>query len=147
MAVFASRFTTGTRFRYAPLRPERAGTLAVHFGAQVEQSASIPPELARLLEGLGPRDRSSSESPFPPTSTICRSRFVALPVNVSVPVGWGSCPVAGSGVDDGCTTKRVAKLSLAFDSIESRVEFEAGPAANNLGPRAVLRRHAPSATR
>jgi hypothetical protein len=33
------------------------------------------------------------------------------------------------------------------DTIESRVEFEAGPAANNPGPRAVLRRHAPSATR
>src|SRR5215218_7883861 len=31
--------------------------------------------------------------------------------------------------------------------IESRVEFEAGPAANNPGLRAVLRRHAPSATR
>ena len=38
------------------------------------------------------------------------------------------------------------KLARA-DTIESRVEFEAGPAANNPGPRAVLRRHAPSATR
>jgi hypothetical protein len=42
--------------------------------------------------------------------------------------------------------KRVAKLARA-DPIESRVGFEAGPAANNPGPRAVLRRHAPSATR
>src|SRR5215207_4866572 len=33
------------------------------------------------------------------------------------------------------------------EPIESRVEFEAGPAANNPGPRAVLRRNAPSATR
>ena len=41
---------------------------------------------------------------------------------------------------------RVAKLARA-DRIESRVEFEAGPAANNPGLRAVLRRHAPSATR
>jgi hypothetical protein len=39
-----------------------------------------------------------------------------------------------------------AKLARA-DPIESRVEFEAGPAANNPGLRAVLRRHAPSATR
>src|SRR5215218_8107596 len=31
--------------------------------------------------------------------------------------------------------------------IESRVEFEASPAANNPGPSAVLRQHAPSATR
>src|SRR5205823_4390472 len=31
--------------------------------------------------------------------------------------------------------------------IRSSVQFEAGPAANNSGPRAVLRRHAPSATR
>jgi hypothetical protein len=31
--------------------------------------------------------------------------------------------------------------------IESRVEFEAGPAANDFGLRAVIRRHAPSATR
>ena len=38
------------------------------------------------------------------------------------------------------------KLARA-DTIESSVEFEAGPAANNPGPRAVLRRHAPSATR
>src|SRR5215204_4793023 len=38
------------------------------------------------------------------------------------------------------------KLARA-DSIESRVELEAGPAANNPGPRAVLRQHAPSATR
>jgi hypothetical protein len=38
------------------------------------------------------------------------------------------------------------KLARA-DTIESRVEFEAGPAANNPGPRAVLRQHAPSATR
>ena len=38
------------------------------------------------------------------------------------------------------------KLARA-DTIESRVEFEAGPAANNPGLRAVLRRHAPSATR
>jgi hypothetical protein len=42
--------------------------------------------------------------------------------------------------------KRVAKLARA-DPIRSRVEFEAGPAANNPGLRAVLRRHAPSATR
>jgi hypothetical protein len=42
--------------------------------------------------------------------------------------------------------KRVAKFARA-DRIESRVEFEAGPAANNPGLRAVLRRHAPSATR
>jgi hypothetical protein len=33
------------------------------------------------------------------------------------------------------------------DPMRSRVGFEAGPAANNLGPRAVLRRYAPSATR
>jgi hypothetical protein len=39
-----------------------------------------------------------------------------------------------------------AKLARA-DPIESRVEFAAGPAANNPGLRAVLRRHAPSATR
>jgi hypothetical protein len=38
------------------------------------------------------------------------------------------------------------KLARA-DTFESRVEFEARPAANNPGPRAVLRRHAPSATR
>jgi len=38
------------------------------------------------------------------------------------------------------------KLARA-DSMESRVELEAGPAANNPGPRAVLRQHAPSATR
>ena len=42
--------------------------------------------------------------------------------------------------------KRVAKFAPA-DPIESRVESEAGPAANNPGLRAVLRRHAPSATR
>jgi hypothetical protein len=41
---------------------------------------------------------------------------------------------------------RVAKVARA-DPIESRVEFEAGPAANNSGPRAVLRRHAPGAAR
>src|SRR5215213_9429949 len=38
------------------------------------------------------------------------------------------------------------KLARA-GAIASRVEFEAGPAANNPGPRAVLRQHAPSATR
>ena len=40
----------------------------------------------------------------------------------------------------------VAQLARA-DPIESRVECEARPAANNPGLRAVLRRHAPSATR
>jgi hypothetical protein len=43
-------------------------------------------------------------------------------------------------------TETSGELARA-DPIESRVEFEAGPAANNPGPRAVLRRHAPSATR
>ena len=42
--------------------------------------------------------------------------------------------------------ERVAKPARA-DSIRSRVKGEAGPAANNPGLRAVLRRHAPSATR
>jgi hypothetical protein len=46
--------------------------------------------------------------------------------------------------------RRIREMSTKLaraDTIESRVEFEAGPAANNPGPRAVLRRHAPSATR
>jgi len=38
---------------------------------------------------------------------------------------------------------KLARVGL----IESRVEFEAGPAANDLGPRAVLRRHALRAAR
>jgi hypothetical protein len=43
-------------------------------------------------------------------------------------------------------SENLAKLARA-DPIESKVEFEAGPAANNPGLRAVLRRHAPSAAR
>jgi hypothetical protein len=46
----------------------------------------------------------------------------------------------------GCGKPSPAKLARA-DPIESRVEFEAGPAANNPGLRAVLRRHARGATR
>jgi hypothetical protein len=42
--------------------------------------------------------------------------------------------------------KRVAN-SLASRPIRSKVQFGAGPSANNPGPRAVLRRYAPSATR
>src|SRR6185503_16169608 len=41
---------------------------------------------------------------------------------------------------------RVAKFARA-GLVESRVDSEAGPAANNLGPRAVLRRHALRAAR
>ena len=47
-------------------------------------------------------------------------------------------------------SERLAKTSSEIaraDPTESRVGFQAGPAANNPGPRAVLRRHAPSATR
>src|SRR5512144_3140749 len=55
-----------------------------------------------------------------------------------------SRPVAPAGRS--LQPRRVAKLARA-GLIESRVEFEAGPAANNLGPRAVLRRHALRAAR
>src|SRR5215211_7163131 len=55
-----------------------------------------------------------------------------------------SRPVAPAGRS--LQPRRVVKLARA-GLIESRVEFEAGPAANNLGPRAVLRRHALRAAR
>jgi hypothetical protein len=60
-------------------------------------------------------------------------------VPVADPAGVALCAWQG-------LARRVAKLARS-DPIESMVEFEAGPAATIPGLRAVLRRHAPSATR
>jgi hypothetical protein len=70
------------------------------------------------------------------------SQVPSLPSDRSVPLGRPS----GGSRPRRVWRRRVAKVARA-DPIESRVEFEAGPAANNSGLRAVLRRHAPSATR
>ena len=51
------------------------------------------------------------------------------------------------GIRSWSSRLRPRSETLLADPIESKVECEAGPAANNPGPRAVLRRHAPSATR
>jgi hypothetical protein len=51
IAVFASPSTSGTRLRHAPLRPERAGTLAGHFGAQVELSGGRQDAARSFIDG------------------------------------------------------------------------------------------------
>ena len=82
--------------------------------------------------------RASSHVP----ETLAKGRFASASDGSARALARGRAP--GVSTDDRIT--RGAKLARA-DPIESRVEFEAGPAANNPGPRAVLRRHAPSATR
>jgi hypothetical protein len=120
------------RFRYEPLRPRAGGNPCRASGAQVEQSASIPPEVARLFEGLGQQDRSSRESVSSHIDHLLGA-LLRFARGRKRSRRWGWCPVAGSAVDDGCPTKRVANFARV-DSIESRMGFEAGPAANNLGP-------------
>ena len=85
----------------------------------------------RIIAG-GPDGVVAGNSPFPATN--------AHHDPAKTPTGLACVPVPL--LPEG----RVAEFARA-GLIESRVEFEAGPAANNLGPRAVLRRHALRAAR
>jgi hypothetical protein len=60
------------------------------------------------------------------------------------PPGGRQAPPRSSVADD---RRSEWQLLARAGSIESRLKFEAGPAANIPGLRAVLRQHAPSATR
>jgi hypothetical protein len=59
---------------------------------------------ACLLEGLGQQDRSSGESRFPSVVDHLLVALLRFAGERKRSIGWASCPVAASAVDEGCPT-------------------------------------------
>ena len=80
----------------------------------------------------------------PPGDVPCARAGVAGAAGIMTLSGEG---IASEPLHRDCLQACCFDLARRRRPIESRVEFKAGPAANNLGPRAVLRRHALRAAR